>query len=567
MLSDKLSSLAEVERIVLEVDDYLLARVRGKDREYLAELIPDEGRPDPEWPSVRGVTQPLACKKVKGVSLRIFKPHSGRVVLEDIRERPYGEKKAFRIVLDLIPILYRLHESGMVPGYLGPENVLVTGEGETVMLAGARGNPDLPFTAPESVGTRTTDPRSSVFALGTFLFRMIAGSDDRDIQIEKWNQLSEQARTVLEELVAAEPEARIPNLSMLSQEIESFLESPSRSVYAPSAKPAPGGPPERGDREAGGEGSGFDGRKVAYGPPRRKKPRKRTALWVVVLLAIVAAAVFVIWPFHGSDGSSGPEDVSGLVVEDTSGAGGEAVVDSGEVADTGPGPVEVSVSSDVVTIWLSNMTGTAGNAREYRGSFLSDYSHVYPSYGGEVLDDSLLLVRRRDIRRPLSEQPEWPLVRSITSADSSLSVLPVDVSLVLGRDLSYAGINEGFLAEPVAPAGTIYVEVINQGLQYTLEGLPPSQWVSSVVDGRSLTHDDREWLLKVVQTRKGDSQPNPELGMQAVMDSTAFLYRPGIEVCVKTEESIRSLLQALSPSVEGPPSGIPVPDIWILLGS
>jgi hypothetical protein len=565
VLSDKLSSLAEVERIVLETDDYLLARVTGKDREYLAELVPDEGRPDPEWPSVRGVTQPLACKKVKGASLRIFKPHSGNLVLEDVRDRPYGERKAFRIVLDLIPILYRLHENGMVLGYVGPENVLITGEGETVLLAGARGNPDLPFTAPESVGSRTTDPRSSVFALGTCLFRMIAGSDDREVQIEKWNQLSEQARTIIEEMVASELEARIPNLSMLSQEIETFLEGSSRTVRTEATRSVPSSPNGRKDDKPRVRKAGFNSGKVAYGPPRTRGRRKRAGLWVIILLAAAAAAVFVIWPFDGA-GPRGPEDVPGPIATDTTEAGETSSADSGAVDRTEPGPMEVTVTPDVVTIWLSNMTGTAGNAREYRGSVLSDYSHVFPSYGGEVLEGSLLLLRRRYPGRPLSDQPEWTLVESITSADSSLRILPVDVSLVLGRDLSYAGVNQGFLTEPGAPAGTIYVEIVNQGLQYTLEGLPPSEWVSSVLDGRSMTHGGQEWLLSVVQTREGDSEPNPELGMQAVMDSTVFLYRTDVEACVRAEESIRSMLQALSPAVKGPPEGIPVSDLWILLG-
>jgi hypothetical protein len=145
-------------------------------------------------------------------------------------------------------------------------------------------------------------------------------------------------------------------------------------------------------------------------------------------------------------------------------------------------------------------------------------------------------------------------------------VLPVDVTILLGTDLSYPGVNGSALVEPSAPVDTIFVDIVNQGLQYTLDGTGPAAWMKALIDGRSVILGEIEYLISVVDTRDGDRSPNEETGLPSLLETTTFLYRTDSGLLPGFEGTIRQVLQAVPDEVAGPPDSIPIPDFWVLLG-
>jgi hypothetical protein len=176
------------------------------------------------------------------------------------------------------------------------------------------------------------------------------------------------------------------------------------------------------------------------------------------------------------------------------------------------------------------------------------------------------MLRRTDPGLGLERQPLWPLAASLASSDTSIRILPVDITILLGSDLSYPGVNDGVLGAPSAPEDTIFIDIINQGLQYTLDGAGPASWTRSLIDGRSVELGGIEYLMCVVDTRDGDRIPNEEIALPALLDRTTFLYRTDSGLMPGIEGSIRQMLQAVPDDVAGPPEGMPVPDLWVLLG-
>jgi hypothetical protein len=153
----------------------------------------------------------------------------------------------------------------------------------------------------------------------------------------------------------------------------------------------------------------------------------------------------------------------------------------------------------------------------------------------------------------------------LAGRDSILPVAPVDVTIMLGTDLSYAGFNEGAFTAPSSPTDTLYVDIVNQGIQYRLDGQGAASWLASRLDGRSLALEGGEYLLVVVDTRDGDREPNEELGFPGVLGSTFFMYsqeRPG---AAALESAVRIALQAVPDETAGA-GAVPVPDAWVLLG-
>jgi hypothetical protein len=113
---------------------------------------------------------------------------------------------------------------------------------------------------------------------------------------------------------------------------------------------------------------------------------------------------------------------------------------------------------------------------------------------------------------------------------------------------------------------TLYVDVVNQGLQYSLEGVGPATWVTGIIDGRSVLIGGEEYFVEVIDYRDGDRIPNEEIAIPRLLDSTAFIYRSDSGVLPEFEGRMRSVLQALPDEVSGPPDGVPVPDLWVVLG-
>jgi hypothetical protein len=267
----------------------------------------------------------------------------------------------------------------------------------------------------------------------------------------------------------------------------------------------------------------------------------------------------------------------GLLDGDGDGNAGQADTTATSAADVPLQPPPDSSAADTMqtdplggpsVIWVSNRAPEAGVEIDYRTGVLSSYSHVYPFAGGRPRQGSLLMVRRNDTSAPMREQTAWRDAAAIMGIDTTLEAAPVDVTILVGADLRYDGVNEGILRAPSNPSGTLYVDVVNQGIEYPPDGTTPAHvWLARLLDGRSIVLQDRgEWLLMVVDTRWGDRERNEEVPLAYGMEGTAFLYRRGSALCRALEASVREAVQPLPRAVAGPPDGLVVPDIWILVG-
>lgn len=542
MLSEVLSGAVKVRQVLLEEPGYLLARVEVRGGLCYAEAAPaGPGSTPVAWPSLQGLARPVADRKTdSGHRLVFFRDIMGRSLIEEMGSGGMPARRAIDTAISLGGVLRNLHLKGMVLGYIGPESVFRAPDGTITVSAGLRGVPESHFSAPEAVGTRPIDPRSDVFALGTFLTRLLAGADDHDSVIRAWNSMDPDLRSVIERMVAEDPGDRPSNMA----EVISLLRGLELAVPpAPHPEPAAVMPP------------------MAEPPAGPERRRRRGLLPVVIIAALaVLAVVYVLFSPGPSDGPGG----SGPPVEPTPDTLATPPADTlPPAADSAAVPGGVSVADAVV--WISNCTGAGGAASAFREGPARDYPHAYPSTGARRTS-SVLLVRRSEPGTSLRGQPEWPLAESLASWDTTMAILPVDVTILLGTDLSYPGVNASVLRDPSSPADTIYVDVVNQGLQYTLDGAGPASWTRALLDGRCVELGGIEYLISVVDARDGDRSPNEEIGLAALLDRTTFLYRtdsgllPGFEGCV------RQLLQAVPDEVAGPPDSVPVPDFWVLLG-
>jgi hypothetical protein len=575
MLSDVLASFAEIRRIILEEEGYLLAVVRAKGTEYLAEVVPGDV-PAPDWPDVEGLEAPLASRAVEDVRIGVYALGGRTSLAERIAGGPMTEEEALRLGAGLVPVLSRLSAANRVLGYIGPESVLLE-DGRPVLLAGSRRCPSGPFTAPEASGGRAADPRSAVFALGTLIFRCIAGSDEKEQQIRAWRELTPSTRSLLEEVVGERPEDRLPSVSIFGREIAARLDGgeappPRRAETAASPKEGEASAEDAARRDPAAPAPESFVRQEAYTPRRRRRRRLSLGMVITVaaVLAAAAAAVLLVpeWLAEDDGGPAAPPPDTAETVETADSVAApvdssppqtaEAVTDSSELGAP-PGPS---------VIWVSNRTPDAGAEVDYRTGVLSDYSHVYPFSGGRARESSLLLLRRDDPSAGPGSQLAYADAEAILRLDTTLTLAPVDLTVMVGADLRYDGINPGILRQPSDPAGTLYVDVVNQGLEFPPDGTTPGHvWLADRIDGRSITVPDHgEWMLSVVDTRWGDRNGNDELPLAWRPESTIFLYREGSEHCRAAEAAIREAVQPFARAVSGPPEGIIVPDIWILAG-
>lgn len=541
MLSEVLSRAAHIRQILLEEEGYLLAKVDVRGGVCYAEAsVAGSGGQAAAWPSLQGLMKPVADRRVdSGHRLLFFRDIMGRALIEDLPREGIPARKAVDIVISAAGILRNLHLKGIVLGYIGPESVYVAHDGSISITAGLRGVPVSHFSAPEAVGSRPLDPRSDIFALGTFLTRLLSGADDHDSIIRAWNDMDPDLRNVVEKMVAEDIEDRHSNVA----EMLSALKALPLAVPPPVAVD----PREPEESQAGVERGGRDHR------------RRKGLLPVITIagLAILAASYILFAPGpRGGGGDSPPEDVQ--PPPDTL----PSVQADTLHADTSTVPAASSLET---VLWISNCTGSSGAAASFREGPARGYPYAYPSTGARRAT-SVLLLRRADTGSPLSEQPAWPLAESLAAADTTIAILPVDVTILLGTDLSYPGVDRSVLSNPVSPAETIYVDVVNQGLQYTLDGAGPAAWTRGLLDGRCVELGGIEYLISVVDTRDGDRSPNEETGLPALLTSTTFLYRTDSGLLPEFEASVRRMLQAVPDEVAGPPDSVLVPDFWVLLG-
>jgi hypothetical protein len=548
MLSESLSALCRITAVLLEEDGYLLARVDAKGSPYIAEVAPKSEDPSRTriWPAVPGILRPSHDNRERsGVRILLFRDSGGQLLSERISNGTLAEEAARALAVSLAGTLRSLHTRGFVMGYIGPETIYTGPDDTPLLIAGARGIPRSPFAAPEALAGSLVDPRTDIFALGTLMFRAVAGSDDRDIQLEAWNHLSPRFSGLVERMVAEKPENRHSSIAALVQDLASPAATPP--PVRPGRSPKP-------DSPVAGQGPPAE-------PPRRTGRSRGWVPFAAVAALALAAALFVLFsPGRGT----GPPDTA--VTDSLPVAPDTSVLPPGDPVppDTLSLPSFAGPSETVV--WISNCTGTAGAASEFRSGPAREFARVYPSTGAGVRNTSLLLLRRSDTGRPISEQYHWQMAQALCSSDTNLSIRPVDMTVLLGEDLSYPGLVPEVLSDSSTASDTIYVEVVNQGLQYALEGSGPASWFAAALEGKSVDLGGTEYVISIADIRDGDREPGEEIGVPALLDSTIFLYRSDSGLMPELEGKLRSYVQALPDEVSGPPQGVPVPDIWVLLG-
>ena len=537
MLTDLLSTVAEDAEVLLEEENYLLARVKIDGKSMIAEISSGSagGITPGDWPDIEGILLPdslIHPDNDTETRILLFSiPDAAELYIEALlRDDYFSEVQALQAGKKVFDILRRIHDEGQRIGYLGPENVLRTYAGKHYILGGARGIPDTPFSPPEAVGRTADDPRSDVYALGLLMFRLIAGSDNRETQIEAWNRLSDITLDLLENMVSPEADNRFPNLTVLSEQMKRI--KPERKT-------------EGKDVPCRRESSGSGGRKIPLYVP------------VVLLIALIITLLCVIKPDQSNEIERSEPDSTANV----------HLTDSSEVEPEYLQVDTLSIQNNTLeepVVWISNCTGEPGRASEFRQEFTAQYSSVY-ACTGSLRSNSILLARREDPRIPLESQERiFTLAGSLAADDSTVSIKPVDMTLLLGRDLIEGNTQAGRIFPASDPAGTLYVDIANNRVEGTFGGTGAATWSRSILNNRSIIIDEEEWLMIVVDFRDGDNH-NDELGIPSSLNSTIFLYRSELPLLNSLEEEIRKLI--LDGTAADSAVNIPnPPDIWILLG-
>ncbi|MCK4671995.1 MAG: hypothetical protein KAT47_05570 [Candidatus Aegiribacteria sp.] len=537
MLTKLLSSVAEGGEILIDEEDYLLARVRIHEKVMLAEVSIGStgGLPPGECPEIEGLILPdseIHPEDDSNAKILLFSlPDNSYLLMERIMSNGgVSETEAVSTGMKVLEILRSIHDKGHRVGYLGPENVLITDDGEHFILGGARGIPDTPFSPPEAVGKRPDDPRSDVFALGLLMFRIIAGSDNRDVQINAWNMLSRKMLALLENMVSLEVNERFPNLIVLSNALRN-LQSDLRVDTIEKLQ------------------------------ENRIGIFQKKAFWIP---AVLAAAVIVYFLLFGKPGDV-ESDEDNLITGDSAALIYEASLSNDDTSEILTENIDLIAEYEPI-LWITNGTGQPGLASDFREGPASEISGVY-SCTGSPRRNSILLVRRNDPHLPVSHQGRnYELALELVSNDPVLSIKPVDINILLGKDLVNDVIPSGVAISPVAPAGTLYVDIANHGVDGVFGGVGAATWVRSVLKGRSILIEGEEWYIEVVDFRNGDIM-NVELGIETELDSTLFLYRREIPICRSAEAIIRYMILEDSTVDEFSGLSLPIPDIWVLLGS
>ncbi len=546
MDSDLLGSVGlRLESVIFSDGDYTLSRVDYRGRKLIAEISSASGTYQHRWPVAEGLILPVSARDLpEQRKLLLFDTGDTVFLCETIQE--FGRMsvpQAVEITKMVIGVVSNLQAAGMICGYLGPE-MFVSSASSVTMLAGRRGIPDSHFTAPEVHSSRPSDPRSDVAAVGTFFFRLIAGTDNRERQLHVWQELDPSVRIAIQDMSAPSPVNRPSSLKAVRSILDGLV---SEGTVETKVEPA-------------GEQTGF------VKPVKTDKPSSdhRKLWWIIGSVAVIALAVAA---FLSSglppDTITANEPVAGE--EETDGGQEETVspwVDSVTTEETAESDTEIPIV-DSARMWISNCSGTPGVETEFRAGAVRDYSWVYLLTGTTLRDSSLILARRSDPCIPLADCPLGQAVYQI--ADTSFAVKPVDLTILLGTDLNYAGINGGFLHEPTAPAGTLFVDVVNHGIQFSLEGMGAATWTASKIDGKACNIQNTEWLIKVSDIRDAD-RFSEEIGIPELLEETLFLFRAANVQAGSLEVVLRQYFQPLPDSSEFPLEAVPVPDIHILIG-
>ena len=383
-------------------------------------------------------------------------------------------------------------------------------------------------------------------AIGSFLFRLVAGTDDRERQLQVWHDLNPALQVAIQDMVGASPVNR-PNglravLTILDNLTSMQTEETSDEIVDENV-----------------DTGGFARKEKLPKTGRNYKKLYWIAGSVVVLL-------LAYWAFSSSGlPPDSSDEVETVPVQEVQEEPVEVIspwVDTVQPDDTILPATPIPLV-DSARIWISNCSGVSDSEHEFRAGSVSGYSYVYPLRGTTNRQSSLILARRTDPSIPLNETPLGTAVNQI--ADSSFSVMPLDMSILLGTDLNYSGINAQFLHSPVAPAGTLYVDVVNHGIQYSLDGLGAATWTAGKIEGKSFDYEGVEWIIAISDIRDADIF-SEEIGIPEVLDETLFLYHQTNSPAGFLETLLRQYFQPLPPSSDFPVATVPISDIHILIG-
>ncbi|MCK5785790.1 MAG: hypothetical protein KAH54_04420 [Candidatus Sabulitectum sp.] len=544
MDTDLLGSFGlRLESTVYSDGSYSLYRVNYQGRKLIAEISDISGVYQHRWPSVGGLIQPISARDLPDQrKLLLFDIGTGKFLCE-LTEAigRFSSERALELTRMVLRIVSDLQAAGMISGYLGPE-MFVAGGSIVRCLAGRRGIPVSPFTPPEIHSSRPSDPRSDVSAIGSFLFRLVAGTDDREEQMHIWQILDPDLQVAIQSMVAPSVVGR-PNGLKAVLSILDDLNAPK---------------PVQEAEELIQHDEGFlRSKKKNSGSSRSKK-----WFWIigsVIVLALASVAFFFSGP--PLDTGEDPVFVDNFPDEQIE-VESPWVEDTVSTIENGNSLVTILLE-DTAKVWISNCTGVTDIEFEFRAGEVSHYSHVYPLSGTTNRQFSLILARRSDPSVPLGGTSLGTAVYQL--ADTLFTVKAVDLTIMLGTDLNYPGINGGFLNEPVAPAGTLFVDVVNHGLQYELDNMPAAAWTASKINGMSCEISGVEWLISVCDVRDAD-RFNEDIGIPELLVETIFLHKESSVPAGHLETLLRQYFQPLPDSAEFPVETIPVPDIHILMG-
>lgn len=556
-VSDLLGNFGlQLESEIYSGDNYYLCRVDYQGRKFVAEISSNSSVFHHRWPSVTGLVRPVSARDL---------PNQNKLLLFDIgKERFLTEllkttgglplTVAVGYMLKVLNVVSELQSAGMISGYLGPEMFIVS-ESHVFMLAGGRGIPKSPFTAPEVQSARPSDPRSDVSALGSLFFRLLAGTDKQMEQVASWQKLGKETQDVIQEMVAPLPIDRPASILAISEILLSLIEQgteKSEKVEAADSVIQPEGfiKKNRGNNKS---------------KSKLKKAGSTKWYWIFGSLLVLALAYLAF------DNSGLSEEIVSDVTEQPA---EEEVISPWEDSVVPVDPeivVEDEVDEvieplvDTAVIWVSNCTGTAGLEQNFRAEAASSYSFVYPLIGTTNRQTSIILVRREDPTLSIENTPIGQAALNLATSDSAFIVKPIDLTIMLGTDLNYSGVNAHYLHTPNNPQDTLFVDVVNHGIQYSLEGLGAATWFATKIDGRAFDFNDREFLIVVSDIRDCD-RFSDEIGFPEVLTETRFMMKESNVQAASLESILRQFFQPLPITSNFSVSTAIIPDIHVLLG-
>ena len=545
----------QFEAEIYSVEGYYLCRVDYQGRKFVAEISSSSSASHHRWPSVTGLIRPVSAKDL---------PNQNKLLLFDIGEAHFLSELlittgglslnlALKYMLKVLAIISELQAAGMISGYLGPE-MFIVGDSHVFMLAGGRGIPKSPFTAPEVQSIRPSDPRSDIFALGSLFFRLLAGTDNPTEQVATWQRLAKETQDIISGMVAPFPVDRPASLSAVYKILSDLteLDKEKLKVVEPVDKIT--------------KPDGF----IRKSKRKSKKASNTKWYWI---LGSVLVCVLAFFAFNDS-GLSDETNSEEIVDEIQEQIPEEEVVSPWEDFER-PADPETDIEEEIeevilpvvdsAVIWISNCTGTSGLEQEFRAEAASSYSFVYPLIGTTNRHTSIILVRRADPTIPIEDTPIGQAALNLALVDSTFQVKAVDLTIMLGTDLNYSGINAHYLHSPENPSDTLFVDVVNHGIQYSLDGLGAATWFAGKIEGRAFDFNEREFLIVVSDIRDAD-RFNEEVGIPEVLDETRFLMKESNAQAASLEALLRQFFQPLPITSNFDLSNVIISDIHVLLG-